>query len=206
MSQWMVKHAVKVIIGVTVFLVTALLSGMGYVAWYAIKVPRLESKLAKHDDKLATISANLIVLMNRSGKPLDSKEIKKLLSHVEDMGDAKARLITNAEVIEGSGIIQLFEWVPSDQKKRLTVSLHKGQTIQDKKQIAVFLSAATVADKGTKWIIDGNRLVASRGDSRVAFTAAKKLSSEELEKWAVELNFLSAGTAEIKKPDASKQQ
>ena len=99
MPNWIVEHSVKVAIG---FLIPALLGGIGYIAWYVAMVPQIEQSLARHEDKLATISTNLILLFGQGDKPLDESFVKKLISSVKDLGNAKARFIDKASVTSGT--------------------------------------------------------------------------------------------------------
>jgi len=205
MPHWAVKHGTQVLIGV---LITALLSGIGYVAWHACKIPGLENKLKAHDDKLATISANLIILMSKSG-PLENKLLKDLLSNVEEMGNAKAHLLANARVLEGDGTIPVVKWVPVEEKDMFTVYVQKGQTVRDKEKIAKIISAMTIAQAGTAWSVEGDELIAAFGTTKVAFTTEKKSGQkirEDLEKWVTELNHLSSAAAQIKKAGEDKKQ
>ena len=58
-----------------------------------------------------------------------------MILQIDTISNTKASLIANAEVIEGTGVIPLAEWLSPDQKKKLTVSLQKGHVTQDKEKL-----------------------------------------------------------------------
>lgn len=184
----------KTIIGA---IIAAILPPLFYIALQVSKIPQIESRQLNQEGKIANISANLIDLSYKLKKPLSPTDIKNMISQIENIGNAKASLIANAEIIEGTGVIPLAEWLPADQKKKLAVFLQKGQAIQDKEKIATLITATTTAKDSIKWSVDGNRLVAENKLVRVAFTPTKKISTENLQEWGAELNRLSTTTAEI---------
>lgn len=202
MPHWAVKHGVQTLIAV---LIAALISGIGYVAWHVCKIPGLEDRLKAHDDKLATISANLIILMSKSGR-LEKDQLKGLLSRIKEIGNAKAGFVAGAKVLEGSGTVPLANWVPVDQVSTFMISMEKGRTVCDKKEIAAMISSAAIAHGGATWSIENNDLIAAYGGAKVAFTPEKKAYQKLLEKWVIELNNLSSAAAEIKKAGEEKKE
>ena len=194
MSNETLKHIKNTIITV---IITALIGGIGYVAWYASRVPDLEVTLTKHDSQLATISANLIFLMNQSGKPLEKNDLKELLSYIEESGDAKSNLIKSAEVIEGNGTISLVKWVPKENNKNLKVLLQPGLQTKDRKVIAKWITTATLADKETVWSANKEGLIANIKFGKIKMLTVKKLEPNALEKLVAELNVLSKGATEL---------
>ena len=177
MPHWTVQHTIKVAIG---FLVPILIGGIGYISWYASKVPDLETKLSKHDDKLATISANLIILMNQSGKPLEKKEIKDLLSHFKDSGNAKGNFIKSAEVISGNGVISVAEWIPAEESNDLKLTLRKGEKTKDKATIAKWITTSTLSNNGTVWKADEDSVLADNKTTKDKATIAKWITTSTL--------------------------
>ena len=203
MPHWVIKHTAKVIIG---FLVPIVLGGIGYVAWYASKVPSLEETLAKHDEKLATISANLILLMNKSGEKLDENKIKELISQIKDIGSSKSRLIKHAKVVEGTVDIPIVDWVPEESKAALKISESAASRIKDKEAIGKLISASAVAEKGSTWAISGDQLIVSYPSGKVALTPNKGITREKLEKAAAEMNAISKAVSEAKIAERSTME
>mgnify|MGYP001589971199 CR=1 FL=1 len=188
----------RIIIGAIITIIV--LPFLLYIALQVSKIPQIESRQLNQEGKIATISANLIDLSYKLKKPISPKDIKDMILQIDTISNTKASLIANAEVIEGTGVIPLAEWLSPDQKKKLTVSLQKGHVTQDKEKIATLITATTTAKDNTKWSVDGNRLVAENKSARVAFTPTKKISIEELQEWGTELNRLSNATSQIESP------
>ncbi len=195
MRNWIVEHTTRVLIG---FLVPVVLGGVGYIGWYASKVPYMEKTLAQHDDKLATISANLIILMNKSGEKLDEGKIKELISQVRDIGSAKARLIRNAKVVEGSVDIPILEWVPFESKTALKITEATTSQIKNREAIGKLISASAVAKERAMWAVSGNDLILTFPSGKVAFTPNKGTTREELKKAANEMNAIAKALSEVK--------
>ncbi len=195
MPNWVVEHTTKVFIG---FLVPVVLGGVGYISWYASKVPYMEETLAKHDDKLATISTNLILLMNKSGEELDEDKIKELISQVRDIGIAKARLIRNAKVVEGSVDIPILQWVPDESKTAFKITQTTASQIKNREAIGKLISASAVTEERSMWGITGNNLIVTYPTGKVAFTPSKGTTREDLKKVAAEMNAISKALSEAK--------
>ena len=194
MSNWIVRYATKAAI---TFLVPTLILGIGYIAWYASKIPGLETKLSKHDDKLATISANLIFLMNKAGKPLKKNEIKDLLSYIKDSGNAKSKLIKFAEVVDGSGVIKVVDWVPSEDSKYLKVTLRKGMKTKNKDLIAKWITTAILADKKTVWSAEKGAILAKTRTGKIKLYTVTNFNSVVMKRYIAELNHMSKASTKI---------
>jgi len=195
--HWIIQHPIKVIISLIIAgLVTVIL----YTGKIALRLPDLERTVQKHADKLATISANQIILRNELDKPLDSKEIKQLISSVNDIGNAKAHLIDGVQVTGFKTGPAFVSWLPRDQVEKYKATFEPGtfepadDELQTKK-VATYLSAATLTLRPTKWSVDGHNLVGSQESGTLVFSAANDVTSEDLKAWAVNLNDLSSATA-----------
>lgn len=205
MSHWTIKHTIGTVISVVV---TAALSGLGWMVWNVLKVPDHDALLKKHGDQLTTISVNILTLMQKTGHPPSQEDYEKLLPVVFQMGSTKAELIRSAEVVRGTGAIPLANWVPAGYGPTadMFAFVGEGATVKDKEQIARIIFGATLADKPVSWSVADRKLrLRYEPNNVIALTPDKSISDNDLKAWAASLNQINADFKEVAGANATNR-
>lgn len=200
LADWVVKPVVG-----------ALAVGAMWGAWYLFnaiyyRVPQLESQLANHASQIASLKVSLYTLMQKTGNPPDEKQLKELLTSIQDVGKASAQLIKQVDVVKGTGQMQLTGWAGIG----LAAGLEKETSLAEfplkqKNEISSFISKSIIYPSA-RWEASERKLTVSYGDSVLAVTPKKGVSEEALKEWAKALSSLQGDALAVSKTAPAPQK
>lgn len=189
--HWLVK-------GTVLALIPILIAGLWWVASTLMKVPAIESQMAKQGDQLTEIKIQLVTLSQRTGQPLGKDDLKKILSSVADYGEWKAERIESAKVRLSSDKLPLAHWVPAQYAFASMSVPTDGATITDKKSIAKIITMSALAARPITWTVANKELIGiAAGAGEVVLEPKKKVTDEELASWAESLNAVNHKIFEV---------
>lgn len=187
MANWTLQEVGKVLIGVVI---TAVMSGFGYVAYNAMQVPSIQETLVKTNQQLVAIRVGIFKL--REGKPFDANDLKDLLSAIEDFSGANSRIIERITIKDGKRpeLTPLLNLASSTMHETQETYAEGEYPVKDSNDIKRFIESTLVSESPMEWYLDSDseQLSLSYPGGTAAVKLKNKLTIDELDTLTARLN------------------
>ena len=174
-------------------LVASSLGALGWGIRNLVQIPTMRGEIATHEAAISYLKAQIVVLNQKAGTPLNTEQLKELYGALTDYGAARAKMFRAAE-LTGEHPASLWNAAATEvDQAALDVAVKKIEVdapTDSPADIATALKfTLTSGVKGSWKVEDGTARFVSPSWG-VVLKAEDKIPPKDLEQWVADLNAL----------------